>query len=134
LYVHDLKAVMRLLVLLILLGFPVLEMFLLAKIGHHIGWWLAVWLVMSVMTGVALIKEARFALVRELAAVINSGGSNISALLGSGRILIAGFLFIFPGVISDFIALALILFPHDRVAPVRARNDRVIDGEFRREG
>lgn len=126
---------MRLLLLLILLGFPVLEMFLLAKIGHHIGWWLAVWLVMSVMTGIALIKEARFALVRELAAVISSGASNIPALLGSGRILIAGFLFIFPGVLSDFIALALILIPHGRVAPVGAsHDDRVIDGEFRREG
>jgi UPF0716 protein FxsA len=126
---------MRLLLLLILLGFPVLEMFLLAKIGHHIGWWLAVWLVMSVMTGVALIKEARFTLIRELATVINAGGSNIPALLGSGRILIAGFLFIFPGVISDLIALVLILIPHDRVATVRAgRGDRVIDGEFHREG
>ena len=126
---------MRLLLLLILLGFPVLEMFLLAKIGHHIGWWLAGWLVMSVMMGVALIKEARFTLVRELATVINSGGSNIPALLGSGRILIAGFLFIFPGVLSDLIALLLILIPHDRVAPVRAgRGDRVIDGEFHREG
>ncbi len=126
---------MRLLLLLILLGFPVLEMFLLAKIGHHIGWWLAVWLVMSVMTGVALIKEARFTLIRELATVISAGGSNIPALLGSGRILIAGFLFIFPGVISDLIALVLILIPHDRVAPVRAgHGDRVIDGEFHREG
>lgn len=125
---------MRLLMLLILLGFPVLEMFLLAKIGHYIGWWLAAWLVMSAMTGIALIKEARFALVRELATVINSGASNIPALLGSGRILIAGFLFIFPGVISDFIALALILIPHGRIAPVRASQDRVIDGEFRREG
>lgn len=126
---------MRLLLLLILLGFPVLEMYLLAKIGHYIGWWLAVWLIMSVMTGMALIKEARFTLVRELATVINSGGSNIPALLGSGRILIAGFLFIFPGVISDLIALALILIPHDRVAPVRASHDQhVIDGEFRREG
>jgi UPF0716 protein FxsA len=126
---------MRLLLLLILLGFPALEMFLLAKIGHHIGWWLAVWLIASVMTGMALIKEARFTLVRELAAVISSGGSNIPALLGSGRILIAGFLFIFPGVSSDFIALALLLIPQGRVAPARAGGqDRVIDGEFRRDG
>ena len=124
---------MRLLLLLILLGFPVLEMFLLAKIAHHIGWWLAVWLGMSVMTGMALIKEARFAMVRELSTVIRSGGSNIPALLGSGRILIAGFLFIFPGVLSDFIALALILIPQGRVATVRA-TERVIDGQFRREG
>ena len=126
---------MRLLLLLILLGFPVLEMFLLAKIGHHIGWWLAAWLAMSVMMGMALIKEARFALVREISTVIRSGGSNIPALLSSGKILIAGFLFIFPGVISDFIALALILIPQSRIVPVPASaGDRVIDGEFRREG
>jgi UPF0716 protein FxsA len=126
---------MRLILLLILLGFPVLEMYLLAKIGHHIGWWLAVWLGMSIMTGMALIKEARFAMVRELTTVLRMGGSNIPALLGSGRILIAGFLFIFPGVISDFIALGLILIPQTRAAPIRAGQDeRVIDGEFRREG
>ena len=44
-----------------------MEMFVLAKIGQHIGWWLAVWLVMSALTGLALIKEARFNMVRELA-------------------------------------------------------------------
>ena len=110
-------------------------MFLLAKIGHHIGWWLAAWLVMSVMMGMALIKEARFALVREISTVIRSGGSNIPALLSSGKILIAGFLFIFPGVISDFMALALILIPQSRIVPAPASaGDRVIDGEFRREG
>ena len=125
---------MRLLLLLILLGFPALEMFLLAKIGHHIGWWLAAWLIMSVMTGMALIKEARFAMVRELSTVIRMGGSNIPALLGSGKILIAGFMFIFPGVISDFIALALILIPQSRAASAPASpGERVIDGEFRRE-
>ena len=126
---------MRLLLVLILLGFPVLEMFLLAKIGHYVGWWLAAWLIMSALTGMALIKEARIAMVRELSTVIRSGGSNIPALLGSGRILIAGFFFIFPGVISDFIALALILIPHGRGAPTHANYaERVIDGEFRREG
>ncbi len=125
---------MRLVLMLILLGFPVLEMYLLAKIGHHIGWWLAAWLFMSVMTGMALIKEARFAMVRELSTVLRAGGSNIPALLSSGKILIAGFLFIFPGVISDFIALALLLIPQSRTAPVNAGHvDRVIDGEFRRE-
>ena len=70
---------MRLLLVLILLGFPVLEMFLLAKIGHYVGWWLAAWLIMSALTGVALIKEARIAMVRELSTVIRSGGSNIPA-------------------------------------------------------
>lgn len=124
---------MRLLFLFILLGFPVMEMFLLAKIGHYVGWWLAAWLIMSAMTGMALIKEARFNMVRELGTVLRQGGSNIPALLSSGRILIAGFLFIFPGVISDFIALALILLPHQRTATVSAGDDRVIDGEFRRE-
>ncbi|MEO6023175.1 MAG: FxsA family protein [Burkholderiales bacterium] len=125
---------MRLLLLLSVLGFPVMEMFVLAKIGQHIGWWLAVWLIMSALTGLALIKEARFNLVRELGVALSSGGSNIPALLSSGRILIAGFLFIFPGVMSDFIALALILLPHQRTATVSTGgSERVFDAEFRRE-
>lgn len=119
----------------ILLGFPILETWLLIEIGRHVGWWLLAWLLLSAMTGIALIKEARFSMLRELASTLQRGGSNISALIGSGRVLVAGMLFILPGVISDLIALALILLPHERVVavPVRDRHERVIDGDFRRE-
>jgi UPF0716 protein FxsA len=127
---------MRLLLVGILLGFPLLETWLLLEIGRHIGgWWVLAWLVMSAVTGVALIKEARLNMLKELASVLSRGGSNLPALIGSGRILIAGLLFIFPGVLSDIIALALILFPQERIIPARAgpSGERVIDGDFHRE-
>jgi UPF0716 protein FxsA len=121
--------------LFILLGFPLVEAYLLVEIAGHIGWWLLAWLVLSTMTGMALIKEARFTMLRELAATLQLGGSNIHALLGTGRTLLAGLLFIFPGVLSDLLALALILLPHGRAtAGVSSRAERIIEGQFRREG
>ena len=125
---------MRLLIFLILLGFPILEIYLIAAIARQIGWWLFAWLGMSVITGLALIKEARFAMLKELANALQQGGSNIPALLGSGRILLAGSLFIFPGVISDLVALALILYPHGRAGSGHVRSgERVVEGDFQRE-
>lgn len=125
---------MRFWLVFILLGFPVLEALLLVEIGRHIGWWLLVWLLLSAMMGVALIKEARFVMLKELAMTLQAGGSNIPALISTGRTVVAGLLFIFPGVISDFIALGLILLPHARVAPIGpAAGERVIEGRFRRE-
>ncbi len=118
----------------ILLGFPLLEALLLVELARHIGWWLVVWLALSAMFGMALIKEARFAMLKQWAASLQSGGSNIHALIGTGRTLVAGLLFIFPGVISDFVALGLILLPHERVAPIGpTAGARVIEGRFRRE-
>jgi UPF0716 protein FxsA len=125
---------MRLLLVIILLGFPVLEAWLLVQLGRHIGWWLAVWLGMSAMTGVALIREARLSMLKELTLALSRGGSNIQALIGSGRVLFAGLLFIFPGVVSDIIALGLILLPHPRIAPAGyPAHERIIEGDFRRE-
>jgi UPF0716 protein FxsA len=129
---------MRVWLLFILLGFPVLEAAVSIEIGRHIGWWLLVWLVLSAATGMALIKEARFSMLRELGFALQSGGSNIHALIGSGRTLLAGLLFIFPGIISDLLALGLILWPHGRghghMAHAGAtQGERVIEGHFRRE-
>ena len=41
-------------------------------------------------------------------------------------------LLILPGVISDFLALLLLLLPHPRVTMPPAANDDVIDGEWTR--
>ncbi|APV52314.1 hypothetical protein BWI17_05800 [Betaproteobacteria bacterium GR16-43] len=121
----------------ILLGFPVLEGAVLVRLsadGH--GWWVFAWCVLAACAGMALIKEARFALVARLGAALAEGRFNIAALVESARTVVAGLLLIFPGVISDLLALALLLVPLPRPAvervPVRARGGVIIDGEFRR--
>jgi UPF0716 protein FxsA len=131
------KVLKRLLLLAILLGFPLLEATLLVQLsgGGH-GWWVFAWCVLAACAGMALIKEARFALVARLGAAFAEGRFNIAALVDSARTVVAGLLLIFPGVVSDFIALALLLLPVPRPAmeraPVRAHGGTIIDGEFRR--
>ena len=126
---------MRLVLFAILLGFPLLEAVVLVRLSQVIGWWIVAWLVLTACVGVALIKEARFALLARLAAGLAQGQFSIAALTDSARTVIAGLFLIFPGVISDVIALTLLLLPRPR-APAEALTRRaggvLIEGEFRR--
>jgi UPF0716 protein FxsA len=127
---------MRFLLLAILLGFPLLEILVLARLAETYGWWVFAWVVLSAIAGFALLKEARFALVARVGAALAAGQFSIAAFVDSARTVLAGLLLIFPGVISDFLALTLLLLPRRLPEPVhahaRAHGD-VIDGQFRRE-
>jgi UPF0716 protein FxsA len=84
----------------------------------------------------ALIKEARFAMVARLAAGFAQGRFAIAALTDSARTVLAGILLIFPGVVSDLIALTLLLLPGPRAVvdsgARQAPHGTLIEGEFRR--
>jgi UPF0716 protein FxsA len=126
----------RIVLLAILLGFPLLEAVVLVRLSETLGWWVLAWVVLAACAGMALIKEARFAMVARLAAGLSNGTFQITALTDSARTVIAGLLLIFPGVVSDLIALTLLLLPGPRVATEPARRRRphgtLIEGEFRR--
>ena len=130
---------MRYLMLGILLGFPVLEGTVMYKIGQGHALWVLAWLVLAASLGIALIKEARFALVARVAASLARGQFSLSAFIDSGRTVLAGLFLIFPGLVSDIIALVLLLLPVGRAdhdSPYRVNggiNGGVIEGEFRRE-
>ena len=90
------------------------------------------------MAGVALLKEARFALVARVGAALAAGEFSIAAFVDSARTVLAGLLLIFPGIVSDFLALTLLLLPRRVPEPVHAHGHarapgNVIDGQFRRE-
>ncbi|MEP7154818.1 MAG: FxsA family protein [Betaproteobacteria bacterium] len=139
---------MRFLIIGILLGFPALEGTLLYVLASgptgHAGWVLA-WLAFSAIAGIVLIKEARFSLVNRLASAFSQGQFSLGAFIDSFRTVLAGLLLIFPGVISDVMALLLLLIPlrepsfehaavrANRPAPGRFHPGGVIEGEFRRE-
>jgi UPF0716 protein FxsA len=127
----------RIVLLAILLGFPLLEAVVLARLADTLGWWVLAWVVLAACSGMALIKEARFAMLARLAAGLANGTFMITALTDSARTVIAGLLLIFPGVVSDLIALTLLLLPGPRaVVTETARRSRphgtLIEGEFRR--
>ena len=124
---------MRLLPLLILLAFPAVELFVMVRLAHEIGWWLAVWLVLSAVIGGALVHEAGIGMAGRLATALRDGDSILPGVMDSGRTLLAGLLLIFPGVVSDFLAIALLLVPF-RVpfaAGTPGGGDGIIEGEYR---
>jgi UPF0716 protein FxsA len=127
---------MRLFLFAILLGFPLLEALVTVRLAQTMGWWVLAWMVLSAVAGMALIKEARLSLVAQLAAGIAQGRFPILALTDSARTVLAGLLLIFPGVVSDLIALTILLLPGPRVvadnAQRRERRGTFIEGEFRR--
>ena len=127
---------MRLLLVVILLGFPVLEALVLLRLADTMGWWVLGWVVLAACAGIALMKEARFALVARLAAGFAQGRFAIGALTDSARTVVAALFLIFPGVVSDLIALTLLLLPGPRAVAEtgvrRTSHGTLIEGEFRR--
>ena len=148
---------MRYLVIAFLIGFPLAEgavLYHLAAGANGHGGWVLAWLIFAAIAGVVLIKQARFSLISRLKLAFSQGQFSLSAFIDSFRTVLAGLLLIFPGVISDVMALALLLIPirepvfeqgarpsSTRPIPQQgagrpqpsAAPSEVIDGEFRRE-
>ena len=132
----EMVRVMRLLLVVILLGFPLIEAVVLVRLYQTLGWWIVAWVVLAACAGMALIKEARFAMLARLAAGLAQGEFSIVALTDSARTVVAGLFLIFPGVVSDLIALTLLLLPGPRFvsdsASRREAEGTLIEGDFRR--
>ncbi|HEU4709847.1 MAG TPA: FxsA family protein [Methylophilaceae bacterium] len=132
---------MRLLLgLLILLAFPVLEIWILIELGSRYGGWVLAYLVIIAILGWRLIQDERQLMGGRMMQSLRMGGTPAKALFMSGKNLIAGVLLILPGVISDAIAAILLLIPtatepqfNTSYRDSGAANDDIIEGEFRRE-
>ena len=124
---------MRSLLMIILLGFPLLDIASIVMAAQHFGWWTLVWLVMAAFLGISLIREEQFALTGRLMASMTAGANPFGALFDSSRVLIAGLLLLFPGFISDFVAIILLLIPRSARPRTPQPDDSIIEGEYRRE-
>ncbi|NOT14449.1 MAG: FxsA family protein [Methylotenera sp.] len=135
---------MRLLIGLILLAFPIAEIWLLFVLGAQYGVWLLLYLVGVALLGVQLIREEKLLFTGRMMQSLSAGGNPMKAMFGSARNIFAGVLLIIPGIITDVIATILLLIPikdkpllNDQSLHTshtnQAANDDVIEGEFRRE-
>jgi len=124
-------------IVLLLLSFPVLEAIGIFWAASAIGGWVVLWLLLAAIAGVMLIRVERVAWGARLLFLVQSGAHPLASLFASGRILLAGGLLVFPGFISDAIALVLLLIPgtwaRRKPDPLRSANDDVLEGEFKRE-
>ena len=131
---------MRFLILLILLAFPFAEIFLLVKLANHYGWWLLVYLVVISYLGLQLIRGEKLSMSAKMMQSLSAGGNPVKTMLGSARNMVAGVLLLIPGVITDAIAVILLLIPfgkpnlntatNTQYQRTNAANDDVIEGEF----
>ena len=122
----------RLFMMVILLGFPLLELYVLVKLAESWGGWLMLYLLLSTVIGLRLLRAEGMSGLSGVMRALQQGQHPLIALLSSLRRVVAGLLFIFPGVISDVIAVVLLLIPMRAYGPEN-EVENVIEGQWRRE-
>ena len=102
---------MRMIITLALLALPIAEIWILISLANLYGWWVLIYLVVVGFLGLQLIREEKLLFTGRMMQNLMQGGSPIKAMLGSARNMIAGVLLMIPGVITDVIAVILLLIP-----------------------
>ena len=124
---------MRFLAVAIVLTFPILDLVATARFARLTGIPMWVWLFGGLIAGVALLRNERVAFRARTVAAMHGEASILRGMLDSGRKVLAGFLFILPGVMSDLIGLGLLLLPINVGRGMRTEAaSGSIDGDYRR--
>jgi UPF0716 protein FxsA len=138
---------MRLILLFGLILLPFAEIWGYFKFGSLYGWWFLLYLIVMTVLGWRLIQEEKTLVLSRFMSIMEHGGNPMVLILGTAKNLMAGGLFLFPGIFSDIIAIILLLIPiknnEERQNEFEANTFNkkkdstnkgdVIEGEYRRE-
>jgi UPF0716 protein FxsA len=136
--------------LLLILGLPTLELFLLIQIGSEIGAIPAVLLVIfTAVVGSLLVRQQGLSTLLKVRQALSKDEVPALELLEGAVLLVGGLLLLIPGFLTDAVGFLCLIPPlrqrfllrfvsHVRVAggassPGGAVSPRVIEGEYRRE-
>lgn len=125
---------MRFFLLLILLAFPALDLYVTLRFAQWTGVPVWVWLGLSLLTGLLVLQNERNAFRSRTVAALHGQQLLLRGVVDSGRKVLAGVLLIIPGVVTDLMALALLMLPINTGAPAGQGlgNTRTFDGDYRR--
>ena len=131
---------MRFVVLLIVLIFPVLDVLATVRFARWTGIPAVVWFVASAIAGLLLLRKERITFRAKTLAALRGDQPLLRGLLDSGRRVLAAVLLILPGILSDVIALLLLLLPINLGPPFATQPVSVgrsfrrdsLEGDFRR--
>jgi len=133
---------MRFVYLLIVLGFPLVDLYATVRIARLTQVPVWVWLGLPLIAGCLLLRNERLAFRAHTSATMHGEYSLLRGLLDSGRKVLAAFLLMLPGILSDVMALLLLALPlnigrgeyaREAVGANRAGTPRnVFDGDYRR--
>ena len=132
---------MRFILLIIVLCFPFIDLYATVRFARFTGVPVWGWLVMSFIAGFYLLRNERMAFRAATIAAMHGEQPLLRGLLDSGRKVLAGILFLLPGVLSDVAALLLLAFPLNLGSEFTPRtvaaghsggSRKSIDGEYHR--
>ena len=131
---------MRFLILLILLGLPIADLYITSRLARFTGVPLWIWLTGSFLAGLLLLRNERNAFRVRTVAALHGEQSVLRGLLDSGRKVLAAFLLIVPGIVTDVVALMLLALPLNvgrgfgpqPVTVGRRSSYDALDGDYRR--
>ena len=130
---------MRFLVLLIVLAFPVIDVLATLRFARWTGVPVLAWMLVSTAAGLLLLRHERLGFRARTLAALRGDRPLMRGLFDSGRKVLAALLLILPGVLSDLLALLLLLLPINVGRPLATagagfgmpRGD-TLDGDYRR--
>lgn len=97
-------------VLLVLVALPLLEIALLIKLGHAIGFWPTLGLVVgAALLGAHVVHNEGFATLARVNAALAADETPVLPVAEGALTLLAGILLIVPGVLTDGLGLALLV-------------------------
>lgn len=102
---------MRLIVLVILLGFPAADLYATVRFAQWTGVPVWAWLSISVVSGLLLLRNERTAFRANVLAALHGEQSLLRGVVDSGRKVLAGIFLLLPGVVSDLFAVGLLMLP-----------------------
>ena len=134
---------MRFLMLGIVVSFPLVDLFVTARFARWTGVPMWMWLTGSAIAGLWVLTSERLQFRTRTLAAFRGDYSLMRGVLDSGRRVLAGMLLVVPGVLTDVIALVLLLLPINQrgafgpqpVAAGRAayrRERSTLDGDYHR--
>ncbi len=112
---------------LFIIGLPVLEIWILIKLGGIFGFWGTLLLVIgTAIFGLFHLRVQGFELIFNLQKKLLSGQRPVAELAEGFGLIISGFFFIIPGAITDLIGL-IFLIPYSRRFFLRIIINYIID-------
>ncbi len=129
---------MRLLmVVVILLGFPAADLYATLRFAQWTGVPVWIWLSISVVSGLLLLRNERTVFRTNVLAALHGEQSLLRGVVDSGRKVLAGLFLLLPGVVSDLIAVALLMLPINTSHPATVGRSSFgrresLEGEYRR--
>jgi UPF0716 protein FxsA len=128
---------------------PFIEIWGYFKIGSLYGWWYMFYIFIVGILGWRMIKEEKANMISRMMGAIGNQSSPIQMILGAAKNMIAGGLFLFPGVFTDFVAVTILLIPGSKKnidnsmfeemerkfneSKKTKDDDSVIEGEYKKE-